>query len=202
MLPLLVGWTAQAAFTLVAGSHFATSASTANMSTGKESYNPGFIDLPISTASRPRSAHWRIIALTALTTLAITQFPASLHRLPSFPVQVHKDTSPFDWVPCFDTTHPPHYLCGRLSVPLDYTNASDSRRVSLAVTKYVADPSSRKKSERTLVVNPGGPGGSGTSLVYRKGQFFNQNLTDGLYDVVGWDPRGECSVSPFLDLCR
>lgn len=111
-----------------------------------------------------------------------------------------EDSSPFGWRPCSplngsdvagsENGESARFYCGTLTVPLDYTNASDPRTVKLAVTKYVADPSSKKKSERTLVLNPGGPGGSGGNIVYRKGQQFNELFTDGKYDVLSWDPRG------------
>ncbi|KAN0063630.1 hypothetical protein ACQY0O_004084 [Thecaphora frezii] len=97
------------------------------------------------------------------------------------------------------------YLCGYLDVPLDYTNASDARILRLAVTKYQVsglahrlakgskDGQGRKpgsKSPRTLVINPGGPGGSGTNYVWRAGETYSGNFTDGTFDVLGWDPRG------------
>jgi pimeloyl-ACP methyl ester carboxylesterase len=91
------------------------------------------------------------------------------------------------------------YLCGYLDLPLDYTNKSDSRIVRLAVTKLQVSglarvntpPSSAgKKSERTLVIEPGGPGGSGTSYAWRAAQEVSQRLSTGKFDVLGWDPRG------------
>ncbi|OJJ42598.1 hypothetical protein ASPZODRAFT_137212 [Penicilliopsis zonata CBS 506.65] len=82
------------------------------------------------------------------------------------------------------------YLCGYLDVPLDYTNASDARIARLAVTKFQVAGPGGGKSERTLVVNPGGPGGSGTSLVWKAADEFSQRFTRWEYDVLGWDPRG------------
>lgn len=86
------------------------------------------------------------------------------------------------------------YLCGYLDVPLDWTNASDTRFVRLAVTKYqVAGPgrpSEISKSSRTIVIEPGGPGGSGTAYAWYAGEAVSQRLSGGLFDVLGWDPRG------------
>jgi pimeloyl-ACP methyl ester carboxylesterase len=90
-------------------------------------------------------------------------------------------------------------LCGYLDLPLDYTNNSDPRIVRLTVTKFqvsglahVDTPrsSAGEKSERTLVIEPGGPGGSGTSYAWRAAQDVTQRLSSGQYDVLGWDPRG------------
>lgn len=96
------------------------------------------------------------------------------------------------------------YLCGYLDVPIDYKNKSDHRVFRLAVTKFrvsgVTPLSSRPssdtgvtagdKSDRTIVVEPGGPGGSGTSYVWRAGEDITARLSNGTYDVLGWDPRG------------
>lgn len=93
------------------------------------------------------------------------------------------------------------YLCGWLDVPMDYTNTSDHRINRLAVTKYQVsglaragavskNPSAGKKSARTLVVEPGGPGGSGTGLVWRAAELDGERFTDGKLDILGWDPRG------------
>ncbi|KAJ3156171.1 hypothetical protein HDU86_004139 [Geranomyces michiganensis] len=89
------------------------------------------------------------------------------------------------------------YLCGYLDVPLDYTNKSDPRVVRLAVTKFQAaglkpakDQPVDRRSARTIVVNPGGPGGSGTAYVWTKGEMFSKTYSDNQFDVLGWDPRG------------
>jgi pimeloyl-ACP methyl ester carboxylesterase len=93
------------------------------------------------------------------------------------------------------------FLCGYLDVPLDYTNKSDSRIARLAVTKFqvsglarVDDGSANlaagRKSERTIVIEPGGPGGSGTSYAWRSAQNFTERFSDSKFDVLGWDPRG------------
>ncbi|KAI1074327.1 hypothetical protein F5B20DRAFT_574151 [Whalleya microplaca] len=94
------------------------------------------------------------------------------------------------------------YLCGYLDVPLDYTNESDSRIVRLAVTKYQVSGLTRAnsprwaKSERTIVIEPGGPGGSGTSYAWRAAEDVTKRLSDGQFDVLGWDPRGVNSTLP------
>lgn len=99
------------------------------------------------------------------------------------------------------------YLCGYLDVPLDYTNNSDSRIVRLAVTKLQvsglariddknANSSAGTKSERTIVIEPGGPGGSGTSYAWRVAQNMTDRISDGKFDVLGWDPRGVNASHP------
>ncbi|KAI1368393.1 alpha/beta-hydrolase [Xylaria arbuscula] len=96
------------------------------------------------------------------------------------------------------------YLCGYLDVPLDYTNHSDLRIARLAVTKFQVSGLARidshidnnahqrpgSKSRRTIVIEPGGPGGSGTSYAWRVAENVTQRLSEGRFDVLGWDPRG------------
>ncbi|KAI0430437.1 alpha/beta-hydrolase [Xylaria sp. FL1042] len=96
------------------------------------------------------------------------------------------------------------YMCGYLDVPLDYTNQSEPRIARLAVTKFqvsglaradsrvdsAANPRPGSKSKRTIVIEPGGPGGSGTSFAWRVAENVTECLSDGQFDVLGWDPRG------------
>ncbi|KAJ9132657.1 Alpha/Beta hydrolase protein [Coniochaeta hoffmannii] len=93
------------------------------------------------------------------------------------------------------------YLCGYLAVPLDHTNETDPRIARLAVTKFQAaglepadDPGHAwqpcRKSPRTIVIEPGGPGGSGTGWAWEDAEAISHRLSDGGFDVLGWDPRG------------
>lgn len=100
------------------------------------------------------------------------------------------------------------YLCGYLDVPLDYANKSDNRIARLAVTKFqvsglaragaVAASPAGRKSERTIVIEPGGPGGSGTAYAWRAAENITERLSDGRFDVLGWDPRGVNTSLPAI----
>ncbi|MFE7189867.1 alpha/beta hydrolase [Kitasatospora sp. NPDC057541] len=82
--------------------------------------------------------------------------------------------------------------CATLKVPLDYADPSGG---SLDVG--VARIGSARPGERTgsLLVNPGGPGGSGVSMVQRGQKDYDGPLRDH-YDIVGFDPRGSSLSSP------
>ncbi len=75
--------------------------------------------------------------------------------------------------------------CASLAVPLDYADPTGTL-VTLAVIRRPA----RDQAQRigSLVVNPGGPGGSGLAMV-RGGYGTGDGLNDR-FDVVSWDPRG------------
>ncbi|KAK0545710.1 hypothetical protein OC846_005555 [Tilletia horrida] len=101
------------------------------------------------------------------------------------------DAGALNFTPCFPTpandTNQAHWQCGYLDVPLDYTNASDSRTARIALVMYQAGET---KSNRTIVVNPGGPGASGTQTAWFYGEKWSKDYSDGTFDVLGFDPRG------------
>ncbi|KAI9316961.1 TAP-like protein-domain-containing protein, partial [Zopfochytrium polystomum] len=78
------------------------------------------------------------------------------------------------------------FYCGSILVPLDHLNASDSRRISIAVVKF---PAPLKPRLGTIFINPGGPGGSGADLAKGAGPLISA-LTGGHHDILGFDPRG------------
>ncbi|KAI9324325.1 TAP-like protein-domain-containing protein [Zopfochytrium polystomum] len=88
---------------------------------------------------------------------------------------------PFGWKKCNDV-----FFCGSIPVPLDHLNASDSRRISIAVVKF---PAQAKPRLGTIFINPGGPGGSGAGFAKRAAPLISL-LTGGHHDILGFDPRG------------
>ncbi|KAH7093917.1 TAP-like protein-domain-containing protein [Auriculariales sp. MPI-PUGE-AT-0066] len=95
---------------------------------------------------------------------------------------------PVDWQPCGGSIQ-----CGRLDVPLDYHDRSKGT-VSLALARVPATSPTQTRAG-ILFLNPGGPGGSGVNLIYRKGETLHQ-LLDGRYDILSWDPRGVNGSDP------
>jgi pimeloyl-ACP methyl ester carboxylesterase len=87
----------------------------------------------------------------------------------------------------------PHlrFDCGTLSVPLDYTNAS-GKTISLQLLR-VHD--NRNATGNALLVNPGGPGGSGVDLAVGLASQLSDTVL-AHFDVVGFDPRGVGDSTP------
>ena len=86
-----------------------------------------------------------------------------------------------DWVKCGKLE------CGSIQVPADYRDPdAGSIRIALSVHRAT----SPEKRIGYLLVNPGGPGGSGVDLVAvaRKGGFSDEILER--FDIIGFDPRG------------
>ena len=82
--------------------------------------------------------------------------------------------------------------CTRLEVPLDYKQPR-GRTIELSVLRVPARDQDAKIG--ALVVNPGGPGGSGVDYAAAATGYFNQPVLD-YFDVVGFDPRGVGRSSP------
>lgn len=77
------------------------------------------------------------------------------------------------------------FACATVKVPLDY---SDPGRKSIDIAAIRLDAAG--EAQGSLLVNPGGPGGSGYNLVRDSADFiFSDRLLES-YDVVGFDPRG------------
>ncbi|MGZ4703819.1 MAG: alpha/beta hydrolase [Acidimicrobiales bacterium] len=92
---------------------------------------------------------------------------------------------PIAWTPCHGELQ-----CATLTVPIDYDDPSVGT-IGLAVVRRPARYPDRRVA--SLIVNPGGPGGSGVGMVLRG--YGTDGLNDRL-DIVGWDPRGTNGSAP------
>ena len=90
------------------------------------------------------------------------------------------------WSDCGDNQ------CARLTVPVDYSHP-EGATLRLALLKVAANGPA--KTIGSLVVNPGGPGGSGVNYA-RAADVIVTPAVRAAYDVVGFDPRGVGSSSP------
>jgi pimeloyl-ACP methyl ester carboxylesterase len=85
--------------------------------------------------------------------------------------------------------------CTTLRVPLNYTDPS-GRHLSLALDMIPATaPASEQQG--ILLVNPGGPGGSGLSLAAEVAGGLSPSVARD-YDIIGFDPRGVGASVPQL----
>lgn len=100
-------------------------------------------------------------------------------NLEKFYVQV------LDWKSCESD-----FECASFEVPIDYANP-DAGSMDIAVTRLVGANSQGK----ALVLNPGGPGGSGIEYAQAAQYVMSESLIKN-FDVVGFDPRGVGQSSP------
>ncbi|MFC4563841.1 alpha/beta hydrolase [Nocardiopsis mangrovi] len=88
------------------------------------------------------------------------------------------------------------FECGAFEVPLDYEDPGGPR-LEIAVKRLPAAGA----REGSLVVNPGGPGGSGYDYAGSATGIVSEQVRER-YDVVGFDPRGVGRSSPVTCLDR
>ncbi len=91
-----------------------------------------------------------------------------------------------DWSECSGAE------CAQLTVPVDYARP-DGSTIEIAVLRVPAKKASKRLG--SLVVNPGGPGGSGVDYA-RAADFIVGPGVRERYDVVGFDPRGVGRSAP------
>ena len=84
---------------------------------------------------------------------------------------------------------------GTFIVPFDHDDAGLGDFELYVVRRRAGDPARRVG---TLLVNPGGPGVSGTFLAEFAEQIYGEAVLDA-FDIIAWDPRGTGATTPTLD---
>ena len=92
-----------------------------------------------------------------------------------------------DWATCYDD-----FECADLRVPINYADLKVGT-FKIALLRYKAQD--QKNRIGSLIVNPGGPGGSGVDYAYNAEFIFDPDVLDR-FDIVGFDPRGVDRSAP------
>ena len=141
---------------------------------------------PTAKTKNPRTTRKLIPALLVLilftaTACSNTKTKKPLSSLAKYENQILK------WQACYSD-----FECADLRVPIDYTDFTLGT-FKIALLRYGAqEPANRIGS---LIVNPGGPGGSGVDYAYNAEYIFDPEVLDR-YDIVGFDPRGVNRSAP------
>ncbi|ORY43265.1 hypothetical protein BCR33DRAFT_766518 [Rhizoclosmatium globosum] len=171
----------------------------------EEDHEPLLLNLRTSpTKSKSKSSRgWQgLIATVSIASVigillflwtATGQAPATFFKYSeSHPVSANQNASleqdPFGWSKCKGDFEFPLFQCGTLKVPLDHLGKANTNgaQLSLSLMKLTSSAPVKKGS---ILVNPGGPGGSGIGLVARAGLVI-KTMSSGEYDIIGFDPRG------------
>jgi len=88
-----------------------------------------------------------------------------------------------DWKPCPDVEG---VDCGKVTVPVDWAHPGRGTVQIALARRKATDPAARIGS---ILMDPGGPGGSGVSKVRDEGWTLSPEITKR-FDTVGFDPRG------------
>ncbi|MDT0572240.1 alpha/beta hydrolase [Streptomyces sp. DSM 3412] len=97
------------------------------------------------------------------------------------------------WKKCATDDYPT-LQCASVKVPLDYAKPS-GKKITLALSRV---PHTSKTYQGPLLVNPGGPGGSGLTLAGYVASSLPKKVA-AQYDVIGFDPRGVGASKPALN---
>lgn len=96
------------------------------------------------------------------------------------------------WTPCQVPSGASGFQCATLTVPVDYAKPTGPTLGVKLDRLPASNPSARIGS---LVLNPGGPGGSGIEYASYASSVVSPAVR-ARYDVVGFDPRGVGSSDP------
>ncbi|MGZ5418744.1 MAG: alpha/beta hydrolase [Nocardioides sp.] len=158
---------------------------------------------PVSTSRRPRTP-WLVALLAVLPVLLSgcdalsgSELPEpSLSPSPIGSAEPSAEATAADLTSFYEQdvswTKCGANQCARIKVPLDYEDP-DGRSIELSVLKVPAQ--SKEQRVGSLVVNPGGPGGSGVDYASNAASYFGSELQQA-FDIVGFDPRGVGRSTP------
>ena len=141
---------------------------------------------------RPRARAAALLALVVLTGCAPTPAPTGSGVVA--PSVAPSDTAPTPTPAPTEAIAPPvrwtdcggGFLCGNLRVPKDY---GDTSKGSFTIAMVRLPATDRDGRIGSLIINPGGPGGSGVDFVRSGAKEFPTAIRKR-FDLVGFDPRG------------
>jgi len=127
-------------------------------------------------------------AVAVAVTVALLAGPSDAAADPAAPAVPTTAAAPpvLTWVPCRDG-----FQCATAAVPLDYDQPGGTK-ISLSLIRLPASSPSQRIG--SLLLNPGGPGGSGVDFA-RVAKYLPLDLR-ARFDIVGFDPRGIARSTP------
>lgn len=134
-----------------------------------------------------------VAACLAVTAMSVPPVAAKPARFAPVATTTGSDT--VHWGACAEPElRSAHAQCGTVGVPLDYSRP-DGTTVSIAVSR-VRHTVAASRFLGVILVNPGGPGGSGLYLA-TQGSAVPHGVGNR-YDWIGFDPRGVGASRPRL----
>ncbi|ELP63223.1 alpha/beta hydrolase [Streptomyces turgidiscabies] len=131
-----------------------------------------------------------LCGVTVVLAGTITAVPANASVSPSANTA---PTAKASWKAC-GTDDTPTLQCASVKVPLNHAKPQ-GKQITLALSRV---PHTAKTYQGPLLVNPGGPGGSGLGLAGFVASSLPKEVA-AQYDVIGFDPRGVGESQPALD---
>ncbi|KAL4972940.1 TAP-like protein-domain-containing protein [Aspergillus desertorum] len=162
-----------------------------------------------------RSTSPTMLALTVLAGLSWWLFPLFYPDIKPKPSSSLGLKDQFSWAQltpsksleyhdCFSD-----FQCARLDVPMDYHRSDDQgARMAIAIARLPAKvPVTDPRYGGAILINPGGPGGSGVVQALISGRNLrtiadatvdptNTTQSELYFDIIGFDPRGVNNTTP------
>ncbi|KAK8023584.1 hypothetical protein PG993_011650 [Apiospora rasikravindrae] len=147
--------------------------------------------------------------LTCFLTLATTVITARTPAISDFDWTTVTPSTSLNYTSCYDQT----YKCAKLVVPLDwlspesltdnYQNGNTSVVTLAIIARPATVPESDPRHGGTIIVNPGGPSGSGVGFMLRASELVQRTAdSEELgrhYEILSFDPRGVGLTEPRAD---
>ena len=121
-----------------------------------------------------------LVVVTVLTAACARSSTPTAHGTPS------PGATSLTWTDCGSG-----FQCATVQVPLDYAHP-DAGDIGIAINRKPATDSSKRIG--SLLINPGGPGGSG--IDFAVGEAPAMTNLNRYFDLVGFDPRGVGRSAP------
>jgi pimeloyl-ACP methyl ester carboxylesterase len=132
-------------------------------------------------------------AQTAINTTGSTQLAINRPGQETVPADLREFYAQrVSWGSCASDA-PADFVCGSVMVPVSYAKPKSFGTLQIQMTKRPATTSKNRLG--SLLVNPGGPGGSGIEYAQAADLIVSGTVLDR-YDLIGFDPRGVASSDP------
>ncbi|TFK35059.1 TAP-like protein-domain-containing protein [Crucibulum laeve] len=107
-----------------------------------------------------------------------------------YPWEEDIPSTTFQWKPCYTRKQ-----CSRLIVPLNYSDPYGEKATIAVIKKPALFPVDSKEYKGPVLLNPGGPGGSGVNFLVGSGDMIG-TILGPQFDIISFDPRGVGRSTP------
>jgi pimeloyl-ACP methyl ester carboxylesterase len=134
-----------------------------------------------TTASAAKKKTTKRRTKTTIAAAPVTEAPTTTALASPTTTIAPAPVSTVLWKACYGA-----FECATVPAPLDYSNPNGTK-ISLGLQRLKATDPAKKLG--SILLNPGGPGGSGIRLLEKKPEIVAASARQ-FYDVIGFDVRG------------
>lgn len=154
------------------------------------SHHPFRVNFDKQQRRRRRHRLWFAFTAVALFTYCASSFYRA-NEIIGCKLNSYYPNESIQWTPCGQADGYPAE-CSTINVPMDQFNASNSGDKTFEIPLIRIRGNNATEN---MLVNPGGPGGSGIEFVHRAGQKLKEVVGEN-YHILSFDPRGVNSSRP------